>query len=130
MSRMPLGSLPRTAPGRVGGLVEKLTPGYFALVMASGIISVGLELEGFAVLSWVLLAVCIAAFVVLLALTVWRFVSYRAAVNEDFMDPRRAFGFFTFVAGTTSMKRLPSWSFQLYHIESVLPIQRGVRFVL
>ncbi len=80
--------------------VESLTPGYFALVMASGIISVGLELEGFAVLSWLLLAACVAAFVVLLSLTVWRFVAYRAAVTEDFMDPRRAFGFFTFVAGT------------------------------
>lgn len=85
---------------RTRGAVESLTPGYFALVMASGIISIGLELEGFAVLSWTLLAVCVAAFVVLLSLTVWRFVSYRAAVNEDFMDPRRAFGFFTFVAGT------------------------------
>ena len=48
MSRMPLGSLPQTSPGRVGGLVEKLTPGYFALVMASGIISIGLNLSGFA----------------------------------------------------------------------------------
>jgi tellurite resistance protein TehA-like permease len=85
---------------RTRGAVESLTPGYFALVMASGIISVGLRLEGFTVLSRVLLAVCVTAFVVLLSLTVWRFVSYRAAVNEDFMDPRRAFGFFTFVAGT------------------------------
>lgn len=85
---------------RVRQAVESLTPGYFALVMASGIISVGLELEGFALLSWALLAVCVAAFVLLLGLTLWRFVAYRAAVNEDFMDPRRAFGFFTFVAGT------------------------------
>jgi tellurite resistance protein TehA-like permease len=85
---------------RTRGAVEGLTPGYFALVMASGIISVGLELEGFTVLSWLLLGVCVTAFVVLLSLTAWRFVSYRAAVNEDFMDPRRAFGFFTFVAGT------------------------------
>jgi tellurite resistance protein TehA-like permease len=85
---------------RTRGAVESLTPGYFALVMASGIISVGLRLEGFTLLSGVLLAVCVTAFVVLLSLTVWRFVSYRAAVNEDFMDPRRAFGFFTFVAGT------------------------------
>ena len=80
--------------------VESLTPGYFALVMASGIISVGLDLEGRTVLSRLLLTVCVAAFVVLLALTLWRFVSYRAAVNDDFMDPGRAFGFFTFVAGT------------------------------
>lgn len=80
--------------------VEGLTPGYFALVMASGIISVGMELEGFATLSNVLLAVCAVAFVVLLFLTLWRFVAYRAATNDDFLDPRRGFGFFTFVAGT------------------------------
>lgn len=86
--------------GRVREAVESLTPGYFALVMASGIISVGLDLEGFRLLSWALLAVCVAAFVLLLGLTLWRFVAYRTAVNEDFMDPRRAFGFFTFVAGT------------------------------
>ncbi|HEY0773905.1 MAG TPA: tellurite resistance/C4-dicarboxylate transporter family protein [Nocardioidaceae bacterium] len=86
--------------GRVRGAVEGLTPGYFALVMASGIISVGMDLEGFAVVSAILLGVCAAAFVLLLALTAWRFVAFRSAVNEDFMDPRRAFGFFTFVAGT------------------------------
>ncbi len=85
---------------RVGAAVETLTPGYFALVMASGIISVGMELKGFHVLSDLLLAVCIASFVLLLALNVFRFIRFRAAVNEDFMDPRRAFGFFTFVAGT------------------------------
>src|SRR5439155_15124671 len=39
-------------------------------------------------------------------------------------------GFFTFRAGTTSMNRVPSWSFQLYHIESVLPIQCGARVVV
>ena len=37
---------------------------------------------------------------VLLMLTGWRLVGFRSAVVDDFMDPRRAFGFFTFVAGT------------------------------
>lgn len=89
--------------GRIRRAVEGLTPGYFALVMASGIISVGMELEGFRAVSVMLLMVCGLAFVVLLGLTAWRFVAYRHAVNEDFMDPRRAFGFFTFVAGTNVM---------------------------
>jgi tellurite resistance protein TehA-like permease len=89
-----------TVLDRVQRAVEGLTPGYFALVMATGIISVGLRLEGFGLLSSVLLVVCVVSFVVLVPLTVWRFVSFRAAVNDDFMDPRRAFGFFTFVAGT------------------------------
>lgn len=100
MSRMPLGSLPQTSPGRVGGLVEKLTPGYFALVMASGIISIGLNLSGFRALSIALLVVCIVSYVVLVVLNVWRFVGHRPAMIDDFRDPKRAFGFFTFVAGT------------------------------
>src|SRR5690606_3748825 len=74
-----------------------LTPGYFALVMASGIISVGMQLEGRTTLSALLLLVCAAAFVVLLALTAWRLVAYWDAVVDDFTDPRRAFGFFTFI---------------------------------
>ncbi len=85
---------------RTATAVEGLTPGYFALVMATGIISVGMHLESVDVVSVALLVVCIPAFVVLLGLTAWRFVSYRSAVVEDFTDPRRGFGFFTFVAGT------------------------------
>jgi tellurite resistance protein TehA-like permease len=77
-----------------------LTPGYFALVMATGILSVGMQLEGFDGLSVVLLGVCGVAFVSLLTLNGWRLVSYGDAVVEDFTDPRRGFGFFTFVAGT------------------------------
>ena len=89
-----------TLSDRVRSGVEGLAPGYFALVMASGILSVGMELEGHHPLSEVLLAVCAVAFVLLLSLTAWRFVSYRAATVDDFVDPRRGFGFFTFVAGT------------------------------
>jgi tellurite resistance protein TehA-like permease len=85
---------------RLRPAVEGLTPGYFALVMASGILSVGTAMDGHRTLSRLLLVVCAASFVVLLALTLWRFVAYRAATTEDFLDPRRAFGFFTFVAGT------------------------------
>ena len=80
--------------------VAGLTPGYFALVMATGILSVGMALEGFAVLSTILLLVCAGAFVLLLALTAVRLVRHRAAVAADFLDPARAFGFFTYVAGT------------------------------
>ena len=95
-----VGAGPDTVAARLRGAVEGLTPGYFALVMASGILSVGMHLRGFDVVSGALLVVCAAAFVVLLLLTGWRFVAFRAAVLEDFNDPSRAFGFFTFVAGT------------------------------
>ncbi len=81
-------------------MVEKLTPGYFALVMASGIISLGLRLVGVEALSTALFVVSGTAYVVLCVLNVWRFVAFRHAMASDFTDPKRAFGFFTFVAGT------------------------------
>ena len=68
--------------------------------MASGIVSVGMKLEGFPIVSNGLLVACAVAFVVLLSLTLWRFIAYRSAITADFFDPARAFGFFTFVAGT------------------------------
>lgn len=77
-----------------------LTPGYFALVMASGIISLGLKLRGFDGPSAALFVVAGLAYVVLLGLNAWRFVACRSAMAEDFRAPKRAFGFFTFVAGT------------------------------
>lgn len=80
--------------------VSTLAPSYFALVMSSGIISIGLELEGHHAASWSLLVVAVVGYVVILALTLWRLVAHRRAFLADFADPARAFGFFTFVAAT------------------------------
>lgn len=77
-----------------------LTPGYFALVMASGIVSMGLYLQGYVVASTVLVAIMAVAYVVLIVLNLWRLAAYRSAMVADFSDIRRSFGFFTFVAGT------------------------------
>ena len=89
-----------TLSERTATAVAGLTPGYFALVMATGILSVGMTLVGFTVLSTALLAVCATAFVLLLVLTVVRLLRHRDAIVADFLDPARAFGFFTYVAGT------------------------------
>ena len=55
--------------------VEELAPGCFAVVMATGIDSVGLKLEGFELLSDGLVAIAVCAFVVLLSRFVGRFPS-------------------------------------------------------
>ncbi|MEO7423080.1 MAG: tellurite resistance/C4-dicarboxylate transporter family protein [Ornithinibacter sp.] len=86
--------------GRLQDAVRTLTPGYFASVMGSGIISVGMLLKGFTAVSVVLLVVAVVGFVLLLVLNGWRLLAHRAAVVDDFTDPRRAFGFFTLIAGT------------------------------
>jgi tellurite resistance protein TehA-like permease len=87
-------------PDRIRGIVRDLAPGYFALVMGSGIISVGLHLVGFDGLSTVLAWICGIAYAVLVVLHVWRLLAFRAEFFDEFNDPRRGFGFFTFVAGT------------------------------
>ncbi len=87
-------------PDRVSAQVAVLTPSYFALVMATGIVAVGLRLEGFPLLGRALWLIAVAAYAVLLVLTSWRLASHRPAIVADFFDPTRAFGFFTFVAGT------------------------------
>jgi tellurite resistance protein TehA-like permease len=96
MSRTDVDSL----GGRVAHAVEGLTPGYFALVMATGILSTGLWLQGHRTASGAFASIAVTAFVVLVVLTTARFVAFPAAVRDDFGDPRRAFGFFTLVAGT------------------------------
>lgn len=91
---------PSSFGSRVAEAVQTLTPGYFALTMASGIISVGLELEGFHALSAALLVICAVSYAVILVLSLVRLVRFREDMRRDFMDPARAFGFFTFIAGT------------------------------
>jgi tellurite resistance protein TehA-like permease len=85
---------------RASQAVRTLTPGYFALTMASGIISVGLELEGFHAMSMAVLVVCALSYLLILVLSLFRLARFAAVVRSDFMDPGRAFGFFTFIAGT------------------------------
>ena len=85
---------------RVASAVRTMPPGYFAMVMATGIISIGMNLIGVEGLSYVLLVVCAGAYLALLILTAWRFVAFRSAFLDDLHDPNRGFQFFTFVAGT------------------------------
>lgn len=87
-------------PALIVPVVQRLPPGYFALVMATGIISLGLELEGFHLASDALLVIAAVAYAVLLLLTIWRALRFPRDIVEDFAGPRNGFSFFTFVAGT------------------------------
>jgi tellurite resistance protein TehA-like permease len=85
---------------RVDRAAATLSPSYFALVMATGIVSVGAHLLDVEAVAVALYAFNIAAYVVLWALTIVRIVRHRAALVGDLTDHRVAFGFFTIVAGT------------------------------
>jgi tellurite resistance protein TehA-like permease len=80
--------------------VRTLAPSYFALVMATGIVSIGADLLGVIGVGVALFALNIVAYAVLVVLTVARLLRYRTAFAADLTDHGLAFGFLTIVAGT------------------------------
>ena len=89
-----------TQRGGTAGWVAGLDPGYFAWVMASGIVSIGARLLGQRVLSDVSLWVTEGAFVVLAFAYATRFVRFGAEARASLRNPATAMAFFTVVAGT------------------------------
>ncbi|CAM3886211.1 tellurite resistance/C4-dicarboxylate transporter family protein [Janibacter anophelis] len=85
---------------RVGSFVAGLPPGAFAFVMATGIVSVGLDQQGLMLPSNVLLVVAVVAWVVLVLALGGRLLRHRRRAVDDLHDPRLAFGYFTVVAGS------------------------------
>lgn len=81
---------------QIGGLY----PGCFALVMATGIISNALFLEGHRTWSEALFVVNLVAYPWLWLLTGLRLIWFRRALWADLTDPRLVFSFFTIVAAT------------------------------
>ncbi|HEY3025580.1 MAG TPA: tellurite resistance/C4-dicarboxylate transporter family protein [Pyrinomonadaceae bacterium] len=86
--------------GKIIGAAADLFPGYFALVMATGIISIAAFQLKLKPVGWVLLAINLTAYVVLWLLLLIRLVRFFPRVKADIMDHARGPGFFTVVAGT------------------------------
>ena len=80
--------------------VATLFPGYFALVMATGIIANAMWFEGHRGISDALLAINVVVYGVLLAMTLARVAGFPRAVWRDLTDPKLVFAFFTLVAAT------------------------------
>jgi tellurite resistance protein TehA-like permease len=77
-----------------------LDPGYFALVMATGIVSIGASLHGMQTLARILLALNAVAYLCLVTLSVVRLTRARYELLADFANPARGAGFLTFSAGS------------------------------
>jgi tellurite resistance protein TehA-like permease len=86
-------------PHRTSGIAN-LHPAYFALVMATGIVSIAAYLLGFALIGRSLFALNVVFYLVLGALTVVRLLRYPGRMLADLLDHNRCVGFFTTVAGT------------------------------
>ena len=85
------------APG--GGRIASLHPAYFAMVMATGIVSIAAQLLGMTAVAWLLFALNLVFYPALVALTIVRIARYRDRVVADLLDHGRSVGFFTTVAG-------------------------------
>lgn len=88
-----------TAASPPGGLAG-MHPAYFALVMATGIVSLACQLSGWTVLAEALFYLNLAFYAALWLLTVARVVRHRDRVVADFLHHGRSVGFFTVVAAT------------------------------
>jgi tellurite resistance protein TehA-like permease len=77
-----------------------LFPGYFALVMATGVVSIACQFMGLRPIALALVAVNWLAYAILWGLTLIRALRFRAELLRDVSDHQRAPGFFTIVAGT------------------------------
>jgi len=80
--------------------VADLFPGYFALVMATGIISIAAYLLSLTTIAFVLLLVNVLAYVILSLLLIMRILLFFSRIKEDMSDHLRGPGFFTVIAGT------------------------------
>lgn len=95
----PRGGFKRLAAW-LDGQVGRLFPGYFALVMATGIISNTLYLDGHRGLSNLLFGINLVTFPWLMLLTSLRAARASKALWADLTNPRLVFSFFTFVAAS------------------------------
>src|SRR5687768_17343315 len=89
-----------TPPATSPSGVATLFPGYFALVMATGIIAIGASQQDVDWLATVLFTVAVIAFVVLLFMLGLRVVRYPRAVTADLTSHAKGFAFLTVVAAT------------------------------
>jgi hypothetical protein len=80
--------------------IATLYPGCFALIMATGIISNTLFINGHRELSDALFGANLLAYPWLIILTILRLVRFWRETWADLINPRLVFSFFTIVAGT------------------------------
>ena len=93
-------SIPSKTSRGITGAVEHLFPGYFALVMATGIVSIAAALLAMPRLAVGLLVVNVACYAVLSTMLVVRLFRYFGRVLDDLRNHARGPGFFTVAAAT------------------------------
>lgn len=85
---------------RLDEALAGLSPGCFALVMATGIVSIGLRAAGLSGAAMVLLCLALGAYAVLIVLSAARGIRHGRRMHEDARNPETGFAFFTVVAAS------------------------------
>ena len=91
---------PATRLQRLASGIENLFPGYFALVMATGIVSVAAQGAGMTRIALALVVINVVGYAILSSLLIARLAVYPKKVLDDLCDHQRGPGYFTTVAGT------------------------------
>jgi tellurite resistance protein TehA-like permease len=91
---------PMTLMRRIANGVRDLFPGYFALVMATGIVSIAAHVSGLGWAALGLVWVNLAAYALLGLMLVARLIAFPKRILQDLQDHSRGAGFFTVVAAT------------------------------
>lgn len=86
---------------RYAAALATLSPAYFGMVMATGIVSIGAWRLGLTTLAWVLFGLNLVAYGVLWLLYIARLVRFPQAFGRDLIDHLRGPGFFTMVAASS-----------------------------
>jgi len=108
---------------RIRENIRLLLPAYFALVMATGIVSIALHLTGFKSLAVGLLLLNIVFFVLLFIALLIRIIFYFPFVLNDLKSYQKGPGFFTFVAATAI---LANQIIIFYHVNKWVLILFGI----
>ena len=94
------GPVPPPAPIATPSTLRDMHPAYFAMAMATGIVSVACHLVGFRATARVMFWLNVGIYSGLWAATLLRLVRYPTAVRVDLASHGRGVGFFTTVAAT------------------------------
>jgi tellurite resistance protein TehA-like permease len=96
----PVNSGRQTLASALWQNVETLNPAYFALVMATGIVSIASHLLGMPKVALALFWLNIPVFLILVVLTAIRLLSFPRQMLADLTDHKRGVGFFTVIAAS------------------------------
>ncbi len=123
MTASPAVPVDQSAPSPL----QTLHPAYFALVMATGIVSIASFLLEFKAIAWALFYLNVLAYIILWLLFVARAIRHGAAMRADFASHARGVGFFTMIAGTCVLgsqfvviAKLPSIALGLWYLGTAL----------